>query len=76
LLNQSIKPAPVQDLIKHGHISIIPLFHKTVVVTVTGAIEEVEGTADIILHFEGLNKTKLSFAQNVLIHLTIIKTFY
>ena len=70
-----IKTSIFNDLLKHGHISIIPPPNKTVVVTVTGAMEPVEGTADIMLHFQGLNKSKMSYPLNVVIHPSITQDF-
>jgi hypothetical protein len=64
-----------KELMKKRHISIIPPPHKTDVVSITGVMEEVEGTADIIQNFQGLNKTKLSITLNVVIHPTITQDF-
>ena len=70
-----IKTSIFEELLKKGHIEITKPIQRTVVVTCTGAMEDVTGTADIILHFVGDNKRKMSFNLNVIVHPSITQDF-
>ena len=47
----------------------------TMVVTCTGATEQITGTANIFMHFKGENGTKMTFDLNIVIHPSIKQKF-
>jgi hypothetical protein len=68
------KTSKFEELLTHEHIEIIEPPQK-LVFTCTGAMEEVTGTADILLHLTGENKVEMTFKFNVVIHPTITQNF-
>ena len=56
------------ELCKRGQIDIIPPERPTVIISYSGEVQPVTGTANIILHFEGINNVQKSFQLNVLVH--------
>ena len=40
----------------------------TLIITATGACKEVTGSADVIIHFEGLNGVTMAYPMNILVH--------
>ena len=62
-----IKTSVFKALQEKGLIEVTKPAQNTVIVTCTGAMEEVTGTADIVLHFKGDNGTKMAFKLNVII---------
>ena len=62
-------------LIKQGQIEVKQPDRPTVIVSCTGEPQPIEGTADILLHFEGLNNVRKSFELNVIVHSGITQDF-
>ena len=62
-------------LLKEGTIEIQQPDRPTVIVTCTGEPQPITGTANILLHFEGLNNVRKSFALNVIVHDGIAQDF-
>ncbi len=56
------------ELCKRGQIEIIPPERPTVIISYSGEVQPVTGTANIILHSEGINNVQKSFQLNVLVH--------
>jgi len=58
----------LNELLKHGHIEIMQPERPTVIISYSGEVQPVTGTANIIFHFEGINNVHKSFQLNVLVH--------
>jgi hypothetical protein len=71
IINQKV----FESMQQHGHIELKPLERPTVIITATGEPQLVAGSADILLHFEGINQVKKSFELNVLVHSGITQDF-
>ena len=56
------------ELLKNGHIEVMEPQRPTVIVSYSGEVQPVKATANIILHFEGVNNVQKSFQLNVLVH--------
>ncbi len=57
IINQKV----FESMQQHGPIELKPLERPTVIITATGEPQLVAGSADILLHFEGINQVKKSF---------------
>ena len=63
------------SLLTKGFIQLKQPPQPTMVVTCTGASEQIEGTADIYLHFTGENGTKMTVELNIVVHSSIQHQF-
>ena len=63
-----MKESTFNKLLEKGYIELKQPQQTTMVVTCTGATEQITGMADIYLHFEGENGSKLTFSLNIVIH--------
>jgi len=64
IINQKV----FDELLKHGHMEIMQPERPTVIVSYSGEVQQVTGTANIILHLEVINNVQKSFQLNVLVH--------
>jgi hypothetical protein len=71
IINQKV----FESMQQHGPIKLKPLERPTVIITTTGEPQPVAGSADILLHFEGINQVRKSFELNVLVHAGITQDF-
>ena len=62
-------------LLEKGHIEVYQPERPTVIVTASGEAQPITGTADILLHFEGLHGIQKSFELNVIVHSGITQDF-
>jgi hypothetical protein len=62
-------------LLEKGHIEVYQPERPTVIVTASGEAQQITGTADILLHFEGLHGIQKSFELNVIVHAGITQDF-
>ena len=63
-----ISTATFNRLVQQGHISVHHPENKIVIVTCTGEAQPIQGTVDIIFHFQGSNNVNKSYELNVLVH--------
>ena len=63
-----IKTSTFMKLAKLAKIELKQNIVPTMLVTATGAREQITGIADIVLHFEGLNKTTIACPIEVIVH--------
>jgi hypothetical protein len=66
-----IKHSVFEHLVELGHIEIMKPERQIVLISCTGEAQPIEGSADIILHFEGTNGINTAFQLNVLVHTAI-----
>jgi hypothetical protein len=70
-----LKTSVFKKLLSQGQIALIPPLEPQALVSCTGEYQEITGTADILLHFTGINGAKLTFELNVIIHPELSQDF-
>jgi hypothetical protein len=70
-----IKHSVFEKLLQHGQIEIIKPKRQIVLISCTGEAQPIEGSADIILHFEGSNGINTVYQMNVLVHTALSQDF-
>jgi hypothetical protein len=64
-----------KQLVALGHIEIMKPERQIVLISCTGEAQPIEGSADIILHFEGTNGINTAYQLNVLVHTALSQDF-
>jgi hypothetical protein len=70
-----MKKSIFEKLQKFGKIEVIKPTEKQALVSCTGEYQEITGSADILLHFQGVNGVQMSFELNVIIHSELSQDF-
>ena len=70
-----IKTSVFNKLLAHGDIEIEKPKVPVALVSCTGEYQDISGTADIILHFQGTNGISMSFPLNVIVHPELSQDF-
>jgi len=70
-----IKHSVFEQLLRNGHIDIIAPERPIVLISCTGEAQPVEGSANIVLHFEGTNGIIMTYELNVLVHTSLSQDF-
>ena len=63
-----IKTSLFLELTKRSSVKLKCNETPTLIITATGACKEVTGSADVIIHFEGLNGVTMAYPMNILVH--------
>jgi hypothetical protein len=70
-----IKHSVFEQLVTLGHIEIMKPKRQIVLISCTGEAQPIEGSANIILHFEGTNGINTAYQLNVLVHTALSQDF-
>jgi hypothetical protein len=70
-----LKHSVFKQLVALGHIEIMKPERQIVLISCTGEAQPIEGSADIILHFEGTNGINTAYQLNVLVHTALSQDF-
>jgi hypothetical protein len=70
-----IKHSVFEHLVALGHIEIMKPECQIVLISCTGEAQPIEGSAHIILHFEGTNGINTAYQLNVLVHTALSQDF-
>jgi hypothetical protein len=70
-----IKHSVFEQLVQLGHIEILKPERQIMLISSTGEAQPIEGSADIVLHFEGTNGINTSYQLKVLVHTALSQDF-